>query len=89
MKNLEHLQNQQEEVVKEEILTVIEFAKEHEMDFFSLGTKFFQKYPKVWENYEKNWGERVPTINFDIQVNSNINRSYLLNEPVSREGEKQ
>ncbi len=87
--NLEYIEKEQERVVKEEVLSVIRFALENKMDFFSLGTKFFQKYPRVWKTYEKSWEEWIPTIDFQIEVDSNITRSYLLNEPDSREEEKQ
>lgn len=85
--DLDYIQRQQEEEVKQEIMSAIKFAKNNKMDFFSLGTQFFQKYPAIWENYEKNWGERVPAINFDVQVKSNIMRTYLLRDPTSKEGD--
>lgn len=80
-KDLEYIEKKQEEIVKQEIMDTIQVAQDNKMDFFSTATHFFQKYPTVWEKYEKNWSEHFSNIDFDIQVNSNIMRSYQLNTP--------
>lgn len=84
--NLEYIEKKQNETVQRMILNVIQEAKESELDFIGLGTHFYQKYPTVWEKYEKEWGKRVVKIDFDVQVNSNIMRSYQLNEPTNHGG---
>jgi hypothetical protein len=64
----------------------IKDAKKSNLDFIGLGTHFYLKYPTVWEKYEKDWGKRLDKIDYDVQVNSNIMRSYQLNEPTNHRG---
>lgn len=79
--DLKYLEKQQEEVVRNEIMTAIEVAKQNKLDFFSLGSVFFQNYPKEWDKYKKNWSKVIPTLHFNVQIKSIIKRTYLLTEP--------
>jgi Ger(x)C family germination protein len=83
---LEYIEKKQNETVKRLIMSAIKDSKKSKIDFIGLGTHFYLKYPTVWEKYEKDWGKRLDKIDYDVQVNSNIMRSYQLNEPTNHRG---
>jgi len=84
---VEYLEKQQEQVIKNEIEELIRFAQENKMDFFSTGSAVFHKYPIKWEDeYEKDWKNIFSEIEFNVIVESKINRTYDINEPNMTEG---
>ncbi len=74
------LESKQEEVVKKEIEQILKYAQEQNLDMFSIISKFIMKYPSSKNELREKWGELFPEINFNVEVESNINRSYLLRE---------
>ncbi len=81
-KTLEDLENQQKQIIKDEIESVIKYAQERGTDFFSTATAVYHKYPIKWEDsYEKNWKETFSDIKFNVIVDSKINRTYDIRQP--------
>lgn len=81
-KALEALEKEEQQVIKKEIESTIEFAQSHGLDFFGTAAEVFRKYPIKWEdNFEKNWEEIFPNMNFDVKVTSVIPRTYNIKEP--------
>lgn len=78
---LDYLEKQQNSIVRKEITDVIEYAQKEDLDMFSISFNFNYLYPMVWSNLEKNWSERFSKIKFNIEVDSMINRSYLITKP--------
>ncbi len=76
------LETKQEQKIKEEIESVIRYAQERKLEFFGTAYAVEHKYPIEWEdNYEKNWGEVASHINFNVIVESKINRTYDIKQP--------
>lgn len=80
-KELEILENQQEQQIKKEIEEIIAFAQEKNLDFFGTLTNFIMAYPRMKNELRQNWEELFPDVKFNVTVDSNINRTYLLREP--------
>ncbi len=82
-KSIEHLKDQQEQIIKEEVKRVIDLAQEKNLDYFGMGNAVFHKYPDKWEDvFEKNWRSMFPEIDFDITVESQITRTYDIKQPI-------
>lgn len=80
-KELVILENQQEQKVKKEIEDIIAYAQEKNLDFFGTLTNFVMAYPSMKNELRQSWGDLFPDVKFNVSVNSNINRTYLLREP--------
>ncbi|NMB34087.1 MAG: Ger(x)C family spore germination protein [Clostridium sp.] len=85
----EYLERQQAKSVKREIEEVIEYAqKVLGLDFFAVGSNFYRKYPIKWENiYEQNWREEFPRVEINVDVKSQIRRTYDIKEPSEDKGD--
>jgi spore germination protein KC len=84
-----YFKNQQEELIKEEVMSVINFAQEKKMDFFGTADAVNHKYPIKWEDiYMAEWKENFSQLDFNVSVKSRINRTYDIKEPTrSKAGE--
>lgn len=81
-KTFQYLENQQERIVKDEIESVIKYAQERKMDFFSTADAVLHRYPIKWEDiYQENWEEAFSNIKFNVVVDSKINRTYDIKQP--------
>lgn len=79
---LKNLEQQQEQIIKEEIMSVIEYAQKNNLDVFDAADTIFRKHPIKWEDYFQNkWKEFFPKIKFNIVVNSRISRTYDIKQP--------
>jgi len=74
------LEHQQEAQVKKEIEKVLSYAQEKNMDFFGILTKFRIKYPMMKDELDEKWNELFPEIKFEVKVDSNVNRTYLIKD---------
>jgi len=79
---LDFLKSQQEEVVRNEVKKVIEFAQKNNIDIFGICGILHRKKPVYWRSMEDQWHELFPKINFIIEIDSNINRTYDIKQPV-------
>lgn len=81
-KTLKALEKEEQQVIKNEIESTIEFAKSHGLDFFGAAAEVFRKYPIKWEDvYKKNWGEIFSSMSFNVRVTSIIPRTYNIKQP--------
>ncbi|QVK19944.1 Ger(x)C family spore germination protein [Mycoplasmatota bacterium] len=86
---IEGLVNQQNDIIKAEMQSVIGLVKEYNSDLFDLSSVINHKYPKKWDKIKDNWREVFKDIKFEIEVESKINRTYSIKKPaLSREKEK-
>lgn len=74
---LEYLEEQQEQVIKQEIESVIKYAQDNKLDFIGAANAVLHKYPIQWEDiYQENWSEKLPQTKFNVVVDSVIYRTY-------------
>lgn len=83
------LEQQQSTQIKEETTRVLEFTKQNEIDIFRLQNALFQSEPIKWEKIKDKCPEMFPSIKTEIFVESNINRSYLIDKSVGTSKNKQ
>ncbi|MGE5633586.1 MAG: Ger(x)C family spore germination protein [Caulobacteraceae bacterium] len=79
--SLQYLRKQQENVVKKEIEHIISLAQEKNADFFSAVTSFGFRYPGMRDEFASQWKELFPKIKFNVEVESQVARTYLIKEP--------
>lgn len=77
-----YLEKQQEQIIRNEIESVIKNAQETELDFFGAADAVFHKYPIRWEDlYMNNWEDTFPDIQFSVHVDSKIRKTYDIRQP--------
>lgn len=81
--SLDYLTTQQEKIIKSEVENTIKIAQENNSDHFSMISRFRMKYPLMWDYFRENWKELFPDIKFDVSVNSRIDGTYMINEPIT------
>jgi spore germination protein KC len=86
--SIEQLNQQFEELIREEVTTVLNKAqKEWQADIFGFGKMIYRKYPKEWDQMASQWREGgLKQANVDIKVTANISR-FGLNKDPSRSNE--
>ena len=82
---LEDLKRQQEQIILEEIGQVLDLAKEKKADIFGIGDIVYHKYPIQWQELKNSWPETFSNLPIDIEVASEIKRTYILNQPTGNE----
>lgn len=80
---LDYLTEQQENSIKREVENAIRIAQEKNSDHFSTISKFKIKYPLLRDYFEENWQQLFPGIKFEVSVDSRIDGTYMINEPVT------
>ncbi|XMB85754.1 Ger(x)C family spore germination protein [Mycoplasmatota bacterium WC44] len=78
---IEDLVKQQNEIVKQEMQSVIDMVKMYNSDLFDLSSIIFHKHPKKWDKIKDSWREELKNITFIIEVDSKINRTYTIKKP--------
>lgn len=76
-----YLEQQQEELIRNEILTAFEKAKELDADIFGFGEEIHRKYPKKWKELKGNWDEIFRTVELDIHVEVKLRITGRINNP--------
>ena len=56
--------------------------KELKTDIFGFGEAIHRKYPKVWEEYKKNWDNEFPDLPVDIKVEVEIYQLGQIKKPL-------
>lgn len=76
------LQNEEEDIIKKEVISAIEKAKYLNADIFGFGDNIYQYYPKEWSKMQNNWNEIFKNINVDVQVEAKIRRTGRITKPI-------
>lgn len=76
-----YLESKQNNAIRSEIKSAIDFANDHNSDIFDISGTIFRKYPVKWQAFENTWQDIFPTLDIDLEVNSLINRSYEIKKP--------
>ena len=61
----------------------IRIAQENNSDHLGIINKFKIKYPLLRDYFQENWQKLFPGIKFNVSVNSRIDGTYAINEPVT------
>ncbi len=81
--SLDYITEQQENSIKREVENAIRIAQDKNSDHFSIISKFRIKYPLLRDYFQQNWQELFPDIKFEVSVDSLIDGTYMINEPVT------
>jgi len=79
--SLRFMESQQSAIIKKEIESVIEKVIEYESDCLEICDRIRLSRPYKWLQIEKKWMEIFTFIEFIVQVDSKIQRTYELKEP--------
>lgn len=63
-------------------LAVKKVQEEYGSDIFGFGIEFHNKYPEKWREIKENWDEIFAQADFQIDVNTKIVRTGLINTPL-------
>lgn len=75
-----YLERQQVNDIKAQLEAVLQLAQKENLDIFGIQTNFVIQYPMMKNEFRNQWQELFPQIKFNLEVNSNINRTYMLKE---------
>lgn len=81
--SLDYITTQQENAIKQEVEDTIRIAQEKNSDHLSMIYKYKIKHPLLRDYFQENWQELFPDIKFDVIVDSKIEGTYMINEPVT------
>lgn len=81
--NLRRIEEACSKTIEENIKAAVKkVQKEHGIDIFGFGIVFHRKYPKQWKKIKENWDEAFVNADFQIEVDTNIIRTGLVNKPI-------
>ncbi|NLW21651.1 MAG: Ger(x)C family spore germination protein [Tissierellia bacterium] len=63
--------------------TVRKVQREYKLDVFGFGLAFNKKYPQEWKKVKDNWDEIFAEADFEIEVETNIIRTGIINTPIT------
>lgn len=63
---------------------IIKAQKEFKSDIFGFGSVFHRKYPEEWKKIKDNWNQVFSEADFQVEVETNVIRTGLINTPISR-----
>ena len=66
-----------EELIADQVRAAVTRAQELGSDIFGFGQALHTSYPREWTQLEKHWEEVFPTVKIELDVKSEIRRSYL------------
>ncbi|MGP4081653.1 Ger(x)C family spore germination protein [Pseudalkalibacillus sp. R45] len=72
-----HLEQKTEKELKKEIEKAIRSAQEKQLDVFGFGEELYRKQPKVWKEFEKDWGNLFSEAEVTVNTNVQIRRAGL------------
>lgn len=82
------LDKQLSDIIKDEVESVIKFAQQNNVDILGFGDKIFHQHPVKWEKIKDNWSSIFPNIDVKVKIESRINRTYNIKEPIRFWGSK-
>lgn len=80
VENLDLVEKEIAEKIKESVVNEFQVAKEMEADIYGIGRDIRRFYPEYWKEI-KGSSAYLNQVDFDIKVKSNIRRSGLIIEP--------
>lgn len=87
--NLNEMETACSKAVEEGIKSAVKKAQEEfELDIFGFGSIFHRKYPEEWNKIEKDWDMNFSKADFEVEVETNMIRTGLINTSVIKKKEK-
>ncbi len=77
----EELQKAQEKIIRQEITAAFEKSRELNADIFGFGELLHKKYNSKWKSLKDKWDEIYPSIELNIEIETKIQKTDLLNKP--------
>jgi spore germination protein KC/spore germination protein len=65
----------QEDVIKKEVISTLEKARQINADVFGFGDIIYMYHPKEWNKMQTNWQENFKNIKVNVNVKASIERS--------------
>ncbi|MBA5850221.1 Ger(x)C family spore germination protein [Clostridium sp. cel8] len=79
------LQEEESKIIKDQILSALNKAKDLDADVFGFGDAIHKHYPNRWKSIKKNWDEVFKHIHVEINVDSKLRRSGKITKPIASE----
>ncbi|KNY28839.1 Ger(x)C family spore germination protein [Pseudobacteroides cellulosolvens] len=86
--SIHYMEAQQSDILKREMEDVLKRVLEMKSDCLEICDKIRMKSPLKWHKIEKHWLQIIPTLRFNIEVESKIERTYDLREPSGYRGKE-
>lgn len=80
-KLISSMESQQSEILKKEMEQVLKKVQNFESDCLGICDKIRLKNPLKWRKIEDKWIQMLPDVKIDVQVESEIQRTYEIKEP--------
>ena len=77
-KHITEIKKETEKQIKKEIEDALEKTREWGTDIFGISRAVHRKYPKYWQEHEKNWGEHFSTLPIEVNIDVDIKTMGLL-----------
>lgn len=88
-KSIGFLEKQQNELIASQVKSALRYAQQSRVDIFGIGDSVFHKHPVKWAAIKDQWVDIFSRLDFNVLVESKINRTYEIREPAkSLDGEK-
>ena len=72
-KNIELINHESEDIIKEIIKKSINLAKENKTDIFGFGNLFYTKYYNYYKNIEEEWNDKIfPNLNVNVDIKVHV-----------------
>lgn len=82
---LNKLKDDQNEVVKIEAEKVVEYAQQYGIDIIKISDAIQHQHPLKWDKIKDNWKEIFKRMKINVNVESNINRTYHIRQTIRSE----
>lgn len=83
--NIKKMEEACSKAIEEALKEAVRKGQEvHKLDIFGFGIVFHRKYPKLWKEIENNWDELFSEAEFQIEVDTSIIRTGLINTPINK-----
>jgi spore germination protein KC len=86
--SISYMESQQSEILKNEMENVLEKVVKSQSDCLGICDAIRLKRPLKWHKIEDQWIQIFTNIEFDIQVESNIRRTYEFKQPSGYKGQE-
>lgn len=82
---LKSLIKQQNQIIRKEVENTFSLAKDKHADVFGIGDIIYHKHPVKWQRIKNNWPRRFAELKINVEVESEIKRTYIIEQPIGSE----
>lgn len=79
---LKYIESEQSNQIKKQIEDLVRYAQDNKADFIGIGQAVSMAHPLIWKECESNWPEIFSSLDISVQVESKVDRSYNITEPI-------